>query len=185
MTSSTLPDRCLSFRQPWCDAILRGGKRIENRVGWTTSNFRGSFFIHAAQGMTRQEYADVVTFVKKRRIDIVERRRLHWYPPAPELLGRGGIVGVASVIGVVRPAVTLGPKGTWIPTGEGRVEIGDPKSYSMRSLTTDEARWWMGAFALVLDDVRPLPFTPCKGALGFFRVPADVRARLDDVRLHA
>jgi len=35
-----------------------------------------------------------------------------------------------------------------------------------------------GAVGLILDNVRPLPFVPCKGALGFFRVPDDVRAAL-------
>ena len=33
-------------------------------------------------------------------------------------------------------------------------------------------------FGLVLADVRPLPFVPCKGALGFWKVPADVQARI-------
>jgi hypothetical protein len=29
--------------------------------------------------------------------------------------------------------------------------------------------WFVGEFGYVLDDVRPLPFVPCNGALGFFR----------------
>lgn len=30
--------------------------------------------------------------------------------------------------------------------------------------------WFVGEWGFVLDEVKPLPFTPCKGALGFFRL---------------
>lgn len=30
--------------------------------------------------------------------------------------------------------------------------------------------WFFGPFGFVLANARPLPFTPCKGALGFFKV---------------
>lgn len=48
---------------------------------------------------------------------------------------------------------------------------------TVRAMTPAEERWWMGGFALVLDDVRPTPFVPCVGHLGFFAVPDNV-ARL-------
>lgn len=31
-----------------------------------------------------------------------------------------------------------------------------------------DSEWFFGPFGFVLRDVKPLPFTPCKGALGFF-----------------
>ena len=34
--------------------------------------------------------------------------------------------------------------------------------------------WFEGPFALVLENVTPLPFTPCRGALGFFRLPSGI-----------
>ena len=37
--------------------------------------------------------------------------------------------------------------------------------------------WFVGRFGFVLRDPRPLPFRPCRGALGFFDVPE--RADLD------
>ncbi|MBN8749487.1 MAG: ASCH domain-containing protein [Variovorax sp.] len=33
-----------------------------------------------------------------------------------------------------------------------------------------DSPWFMGAYGFVLTNVRPVPFTPIKGALGFFEV---------------
>lgn len=44
----------LSIRQPWAWLIVHGGKDIENR-DWRT-NFRGRVLVHAAKGMTRDEW---------------------------------------------------------------------------------------------------------------------------------
>ena len=46
----------LSIRQPWAWLILHGGKDIENR-NWPT-RFRGRVLVHAAKGMTHNEWAD-------------------------------------------------------------------------------------------------------------------------------
>jgi hypothetical protein len=42
------------------------------------------------------------------------------------------------------------------------------------SVTQSNSRWYTGAHGFVLRDARPLPFTTCKGALGFFEVPPAV-----------
>lgn len=55
---------------------------------------------------------------------------------------RGGIVGIAEIVECVGPF---------------------SKYWQRRS------PWFVGPFAFCLRDVRPLPFTPCAGALGFFR----------------
>ena len=49
----------------------------------------------------------------------------------------------------------------------GSVEIVD-------CVTHHPSSWFEGPVGFVLRDPRPLPFTPCKGALGFFTVPDDV-----------
>jgi hypothetical protein len=142
--------RALSLRQPWADAVVYGGKRLENRVKWTNSHFRGEFLIHASAGMTMKEWAFTSDFVAE--------RALSWsVPPVASLRTRmGGIVGVANVVGVVRrgedPRLVLGMMG--------------PPNFDVQL----QHRWWMGSFALILSNVRPTPFVPCKGRLGFFRV---------------
>lgn len=68
--------------------------------------------------------------------------------PQRECLERGGIVGVATIIDCVRP--------------EQRT-----------------SQWHMeDQFGFQIAEAKPLPFVACKGALGFFDVPADVAAQL-------
>ncbi len=38
--------------------------------------------------------------------------------------------------------------------------------------------WFFGPLGLVIEDARPLPFTSCRGLLGFFRPEADITALL-------
>jgi hypothetical protein len=42
--------------------------------------------------------------------------------------------------------------------------------------------WFFGQRGLVLTEQKPLPFVPCKGALGFFDVPRQVLAELQTAR---
>ena len=122
--------KALSIRQPWAWLILNAGKDIENR-DWPTS-FRGPFLIHASKGMTRDEYDNGIWTLTDIRPDHV-----HALPPF-EKLERGGIVGMATIVGCVRKS---------------------------------ESPWFFGEYGFELRDVMPLPFTPYKGALGFFDVP--------------
>lgn len=45
-------------------------------------------------------------------------------------------------------------------------------------VSDSESEWFNGPYGFVLADAKPLPFLPCKGALSFFDVPADVAATL-------
>lgn len=89
-----LPDTALSVRQPWAWAIMLGGKDIENR-SWQAVNHglrqRGRIALHAAKGMTREEYEDARNFML----------RLGVTCPAPADLDRGAIIGSVEVIDVV------------------------------------------------------------------------------------
>lgn len=94
--------KALSIRQPWAWAILHAGKDIENR-DWTPRNpglrFRGPFLIHAAQGMTHDEYEDCLdTF---HAISITSPFPSGLTLPAFNELPRGGIVGSATVTDIV------------------------------------------------------------------------------------
>lgn len=87
--------KALSIRQPWAWLIVNGHKNIENR-SWATK-FRGEFFIHAAKGMTRREYDDVVEFLLRDP----KLRDLALKLPAFENMLRGGIVGRARLTNCV------------------------------------------------------------------------------------
>lgn len=90
----TLPTKALSIRQPWVWAICYGGKRLENRAwgGWNNhqKKFRGEFCIHAASGMTREDYRLAREFMMD---------RCGVEPPPAKDLVRGAIVATAKVVG--------------------------------------------------------------------------------------
>lgn len=92
-----LPRLALSIRQPWAWSILHAGKDIENRK-WPT-RLRGPICIHAAKGMTRDDYEDCLATAHT-------ISRTHPFPggltlPAPDALQRGGIVGTADIVDCV------------------------------------------------------------------------------------
>jgi hypothetical protein len=157
--------KALSLRQPWAHAVLHLGKTIENRV-WSTS-FRGEFLLHAAKGMTVQEYEDAVDFCE----DVLGLARCFEidavlgedFKDARMRLPFGGIVGRARLVDVVppRPEIVRPSVEAHYPPGVG-----------------EKSRWHMREqYGFVLADVRPMPFVPWKGALGFFDVPDDYATR--------
>lgn len=82
--------KALSIWQPWAWAIVHAGKDFENRE-WAPKNpgrkFSGEFLIHAAKGMTRDEYAAGAAMIDN-------------LPPFEDLQ-RGGIIGRARVVDFV------------------------------------------------------------------------------------
>lgn len=102
-----LPLLALSVRQPWAYAIIHLAKDIENR-SWQALNHglrqRGRIAIHAAKGMTRDEYEDAARFINGLG---------HECPPAHRLM-RGGILGAVEVVDVVQKSESpwfFGPRG--------------------------------------------------------------------------
>ena len=84
--------KAITVRQPWAWAIINAGKDIENR-SWNT-HFRGRVAIHAAQGMTRDEYERGYKFIK----GIKPRAKI----PAYEDLERGEIIGTVEIVDCVQ-----------------------------------------------------------------------------------
>lgn len=102
-----LPPLALSVRQPWAWAIIHADKDIENRT-WQAVNHglsrRGRIAIHAAKGMTRDEYEEGREFIDSRGYTC----------PAPAALFRGGIIGSVEVVDVVSESDSpwfFGPRG--------------------------------------------------------------------------
>lgn len=102
-----MPALALSVRQPWAWAIVHAGKDIENRT-WQAVNHglrqRGRIAIHAAKGMTREEYEDAMLMMLGLGIGC----------PMPAELLRGGIIGTVEVVDVVSEHASpwfCGPRG--------------------------------------------------------------------------
>lgn len=151
----------LSLRQPWAWAILHAGKRIENRR-WNT-HYRGHILLHAAKGCMADEHEDAIGWMVQAGVIKVGD---HW-PEWPHGADRGGIVGRARIVDVVRP---------WCPDLRvGGEPLGAPPFPSTLEKFYPpgvDHRWHMvKQFGFVLDDVQPMPFRPYPGSLGLFRVP--------------
>ncbi len=134
--------KALSIRQPWASLIVLGLKDIENRT-WS-SRYRGPVLVHASKGMTRTEHEDAIEFA----IDAIRAA-----PPKSGLFGGAKTIALGE-LGFAFDAL---PRGGII----GSVEIVDCVAYS-------ESPWYVGDYGFVLQNPKPLPFTPLKGALGFF-----------------
>lgn len=95
--------KALSIRQPWAHLIIHHGKDIENR-SWHT-NYRGRFLVHAAKGMTKDEYAEGYRFALECGITDL---------PRFAELQRGGIVGSVELVDSVDTSASpwyMGQKG--------------------------------------------------------------------------
>jgi len=139
-----LPADALSVRQPWAWAIVYAGKDIENR-SWQAVNHglrrRGRVAIHAAKGLTRDEYLEAYEFMRAIGVTC---------PPAGAL-ERGGIIGSVEVVDVVTESASpwfFGPRGLVLrdPTScEFIPAIGQlgyfPWKAADRSIVPAPARW--------------------------------------------
>jgi hypothetical protein len=93
----SLPHKAISIRQPWAWAIINAGKDIENR-DWPTK-FRGPVCIHAAKGMTKDEYYHANRAIQSAvgAVDQAWLDRWHGVTASPAKLQHGGIIGIAEV----------------------------------------------------------------------------------------
>jgi hypothetical protein len=89
--------KAITVRQPWTWAIINAGKDIENR-NWKT-HFRDSVAIHAAVGITRDEYEDGCKYIK----NVSSRIKI----PAYEELVRGAIIGTVEIVDCVQDSDSL------------------------------------------------------------------------------
>jgi len=105
--------KAISVRQPWAWLLIHGDKDIENRDWYT--RYRGEIAIHAARGMTVQEWQDAVEFVANFNEELANRI------PGPHLLTRGAIIGTMDL----RDCTTASPS-PWFQGKYGFL-LGTPK----------------------------------------------------------
>ncbi len=169
--------KAITLTQPWAWSILSAGKRIENRSRSDgrmpdICRHRGPLLLHAAKGMRVADYIAACAFMVKHGLARAKDspsidEALPVIPPrlqdvGDEMLPRGVIVGRCRAVGHMSPA-----HGTL------------PCSNSDIVLTEDDLRWWMGGYALILADVEPTKWVPCRGMLGLWTPKPDVLAQLE------
>ena len=170
--------KAISIRQPWAWAILNAGKRIENRSRVdgrmpAMCSHRGPLLIHVSKSLTLVEYGSAGLFMAGRDIATFQGSQTKGPSvPEPGALPRGGIVGACNVVDAVH--TTLG--GHRWHARDDRTCLLCGGSVDERAPRCTKPDPWavLNSFGLILDDVRPLPFTPFKGALGLFEVPESI-----------
>jgi hypothetical protein len=158
--------KVLSLTQPWAWLVVRPDVTdpAQRAALWAAdlikgvenrrwnTKFRGAFLIHAAKAMREADYDSAWSMAMD-----VGGMALAGAIPKPEQLERGGIVGATNLYTVIHP---------------------------LRPIEMPQRLPWHMAeqYGFVIADTKPLPFLPCKGALGFwgnFEIRDGKAVRLD------
>jgi hypothetical protein len=146
--------KAISLLQPWGWLMLHGGKNIENR-NWPTK-FRGEILIHASKGWDKKAFA---------------------------LIGDGGEDALFIPQAFIK--MPFLPNGVVMPSRIsdfwrggiiGSMTITD-------CVTESSSPWFFGPYGFTVENVHPLPYMVCNGALGIWEVPQDVMVQLALIKL--
>jgi hypothetical protein len=154
------PMHALSLVQPWASLIVRGSKLIETR-SWPT-NFRGKVAIHASKKCAKGELLHLRcswNFCGALGLRMGTSEQL-W-----DVLPFGAIVGVATVT-ECRPTGDF--TNAYLDTPRGT----SPYQWTERQM----GDFRLGRYGFLLSNIREIEPVPCKGMLGFWRVPQEVAA---------
>ncbi len=159
-----VPTIALSVRQPWAWALIYAGKDIENRSEPAVRHGMRAqvgkrIAIHAAKGMTRDEYESARDFMSSIGVCC----------PPPANLERGGIVGSVLVTAVVAEHPSpwfFGPRGLCIEQPRPVAFIGASGELGMFQWSPnlsqpDRPAKWMLSQADVLPKEDPLVLMQC------------------------
>lgn len=135
--------KALSIMQPWAWLIVNGHKDVENR-SWE-AGYRGPLLIHAGKKLDREG----MEYIREEHPEIA----------LPAEFERGGVVGMAKLVGVVR----------WAPGSSTRIQVSLYPGGPWRDADWSSP-WFFGEYGFVFTEAHALPFRPVRGRLGFFDV---------------
>lgn len=136
----TLP--AISIRQPWAWLIVRPDLTDPEERKRHCKNIENRTWKSRFRGRVLIHAALGMT--NKEWVNVGMMHPEYNLPTQPDLQF-GGIIGMAKIVDAIAPEA-------WTPDWSGG------------------SKWHMqGFWGYVLEDIRPLPFTPCRGALGFFK----------------
>jgi hypothetical protein len=157
--------KALTLTQPWATLVAIGANVIETR-DWPT-RYRGTFAIHAAKGFP----PDARALCGKRPFR--DALAAAGYTAADEL-PRGAVVAIARLASLL----VCGP--STLAEIRARSKRGELPPHE-----ADFGDFSDGRYGFVLDDVRRIePPVPARGMLGFWELPAEVEASVNDRSSH-
>lgn len=134
--------RALTLWRPWTDAILNGGKRVENRKRPPPKNAVGeTIALHAGK-----------------RYDLGSWSTAGWTPPTDAGCPQG-IVGVVRLVGYLDLREPEDPRFNSVLLGVQSI------------VNLDRDPWWSGPCGWLLDRVVAIDPVECRGAQGLWTVP--------------
>lgn len=138
---AALPDVALSIQQPWAYLIVHGKKSIENR-GWKPWNPGLKFRGPVAIHAGKNFDKGALDDVLAARHPVTGDSSFIGFPPMPDYFDLKAGKFNGGIVGVAE-----------------MIDV----------ITESDNEWFVGTYGLVLRGARPVPFIPCKGALGFFK----------------
>lgn len=152
---------CISIRQPWASLIIGGPlspgvKPIENRTWKPAVRLLGQrIAIHASKKLDMEAFEELIDGY------IPGFERSEWPYGKPGEFPTGAVIGTARLV---------------------RVFVGEPRGMFdpvyPDGMPDDCKRWYGGPVGIELREVVRIDPVPCKGARGFWRLPADVEAKV-------
>jgi hypothetical protein len=156
------PVPAISLRQPWAGAVAYVGKNVENRSRWPFK-YRGPMVIHAAAAVPSLEDFDRLLAVARK--DGCEEDLLEGLDPrSNEFLD--GLFAQGAIVAVARLAEVFGPDD----------EVPEDHPAHDNPWARDDA-----SYRLYFGEVVPVYPVKFRGAVGMFKVPFEVAARLEQV----
>lgn len=183
-----LPQLAISVHAPWAWALLYGGKDVENRSPSFPMRHRGDpvlgeVWLHASLWPGRGPLRD---FSDAKAAFVAEGQRMvetmweaqGWLDETYDIRDSGSLARLYALTeqqcGVSVP--TISDLGSMRGRIVGRVTV---TGYRPPSDPPDSPWYVPGSRAIMLADPRPLPRpVPCRGALGWWPVPAEVLREL-------
>jgi hypothetical protein len=169
--------RALTLTQPWAGLVASGVKLVENRPRSMikAEDFGKPFAIHASREIDESVYTRVAEIAS----DVCPAAFTAFDPDAmvPPSMAWYRLSRITSAV-IAVATIDKVFDGSW-DAGTIR-DNADVLSFSNGDkLGPAQVRWFFGPVGYVLRDVIALPTpVPCKGALGFWTLPADVDAKV-------
>ena len=162
--------RALTLWRPWDEPVGCGFKPVENRPRPPPASLLGEVIaIHAGLHYDQSAY----DFIAERgyRFNLLTRA-------ASDARRAGKIVALARIAGWLDARESgLGEWNARITADAGPTDFRDGPALRAHVSTLRSSPWWMGPVGILLVDVRALREpVPCRGAQGYWTVPADVEA---------
>ncbi len=156
--------RALTLTQPWCGLVASGSKLVENRPRRMIKreDFGKPFALHASREIDGNVLHGQLRELAPELFD-GDLWEMAWYKLARLT---SAVIAVATIDSVIDPLA----HGILPDSDDARA-----------ALPPDQRRWFFGPVGYVLRDVRALAApVPCRGQLGFWTLPDDIAARVEE-----